>query len=196
MMRLLPLFTLVLLLPATGFAQDAQAAAERARLANARIEAEIKARARAEEAAAAREEEVARRSGDAPLGAERARLAEARIRAEAEARAAAGEVAPADAGAPTDSPAAAQRARLADERIRAEAEARAAAAQSAVTDGRDTTTAMPDRELSPEPGVAGNDAKFEQAMQRIRTLGELRDAGYLTADEFERIKARILADTL
>ena len=39
-------------------------------------------------------------------------------------------------------------------------------------------------------------AALSVALEQLRTLGELRDAGYVTDDEFERIKRRILEETL
>ena len=39
-------------------------------------------------------------------------------------------------------------------------------------------------------------ADVDRMLEQIRTLGELRDAGYVTETEFERIKQRILDGTL
>ena len=36
---------------------------------------------------------------------------------------------------------------------------------------------------------------MNKVLEQLRTLGELRDAGYVTNDEFERIKTKILDAT-
>lgn len=103
---------------------------------------------------------------------------------------------------------AAERARIADQRIQAEAariageederqrqaeaQARAQeelpAARAAEQPG---TQAAPVKSTSP-PDPVIPDADMSTALEQIRTLGELKDAGYLTDEEFARIKSRIL----
>jgi hypothetical protein len=49
-----------------------------------------------------------------------------------------------------------------------------------------------------EPTPAGtadvqtDPAEISRTLEQLRELGELKDAGYLTVEEFERIKQRIL----
>lgn len=109
------------------------------------------------------------------LAAERARIANQRIEAEARAR-----------------EEQERQARLAAEREQAAASQ--SAAPSAATVRRETAAATPvpsaTREGAPSP------ADVDRMLQQIRTLGELRDAGYVTDSEFERIKRRILDGTL
>lgn len=113
---------------------------------------------------------------------------------------------------------AAERARIADQRIQAEAERRAREeeqrqeeAEARAAEGRAAAAALrqpevPDRprETLPPVAVTGGvppaapaaGADLSDSLEQIRTLGELRDAGYVTEDEFERIKARILGDVI
>lgn len=104
------------------------------------------------------------------------------------------------------------RADIANQRILAEAERRRQeelAAQKAAEETEQTPAAH----AAPPPAApvvestmqetapraaepARSRADLSVVMQQIRTLGELRDAGYVTADEFDRIKARILNDAL
>lgn len=112
---------------------------------------------------------------------ERARIANQRIQAEAQ--------------------------RLAEEQRRAaEAEARRIAEEEAAkareaqsrTVVAAPTPAAPsrppaDRPLLPTPE---EQARMDKALEQIRSLGELRDAGYVTDEEFEQIKRRIIDDRL
>ena len=114
--------------------------------------------------------------------AERANIANQRIQAEAERQAQLQ-----------------RQAAEAEARLQAEAEAmRAREAQSraaAVTAASPPSPAQPpsDRPYVPSPD---EQARMEKALQQIRSLGELRDAGYVTDEEFEQIKRRILDDRL
>lgn len=128
--------TIGLVVPGLVIAQSNDAAAERARIANQRIQAEADRRA---------EEEEQRRQAEAQLAAERAA---------AEARA---------------------------EQLQARQVVRA--------DPPVTTT----RQEPPRP-PADSSAEMTRALQQLQTLGELRDAGYVTDEEFARIKNRILDD--
>ena len=103
-----------------------------------------------------------------------------------------------------DVDAAAERARLANERIALlEAEARAREEALVREQADETPTSgpinqdppqvqRPIREKeTPEPSAVPD---VSRSLEQIRTLGELRDAGYVTPDEFEKIKKRILSD--
>ncbi len=112
---------------------------------------------------------------------------------------------------------AAQRTRMANERIQLEAERRAA--EEAEREKQLAMQAMREQEAAarqsaseqlqrksqavatPPPSAttttaAGGRVDLSKTLDQIRTLGELRDAGYLSADEFERLKKKILDDTL
>ena len=113
-----------------------------------------------------------------------------------------------------------QRSQIANQRIQAEAELRAreeaerrrqaeaqaraqeelAAARAAEARTR-SPAAAPQAAPRPTPLPAARpadavvpDAGMSKVLEQIRTLGELKDAGYVTEAEFERIKARILGD--
>lgn len=45
---------------------------------------------------------------------------------------------------------------------------------------------------SATPPPPADDDRISRALEQLRELGELRDAGYVTDEEFERIKTRIL----
>ena len=115
---------------------------------------------------------------------------------------------------------AAERARLADQRIQAEEERRAreeeqrleqAQAQSKSEDRGETTLEMsesskPPRDTGSEPvtrnaqgrvsGTPVNRIEMSRALEQLRELGALRDAGYVTQDEFEQLKKKILDGAL
>ena len=123
-----------MLCPALAVAQSNDAAAERARIANERIQAEATRRA---------EEEERRRQAEAQLAAERAAAA---------------------------------------------ARSEQQQAQQVMRDDPPVTTRRPEPPRPP----AGSTADMSRALEQLRTLGELKDAGYLTDEEFARIKNRIL----
>lgn len=131
--RWTPLLCLLALSPGLVFAQSTDAAAERARLANQRIQAEAERRAR---------EELEQQ------------------------RQAAAEEAPVAAPAAAPQPPASE-----------PLPARAAASPVAA--------AAPGR-------TAVREAEISRALEQLRHLGELKDAGYVTDEEFQRIKNRIL----
>lgn len=116
---------------------------------------------------------------------------------------------------------AAERERLANQRIAAEARAREEqerqarlaaerdadavprqAAPAPAGETRSVVTAAPASSAQAAPLVeapresAQPPRDVERMLEQIRTLGELRDAGYVTDTEFERIKQRILDGTL
>ncbi|MEO1247278.1 MAG: SHOCT domain-containing protein [Pseudomonadota bacterium] len=120
---------------------------------------------------------------------------------------------PATSPAQDPGAAAAERARLANQRIQAEAvrraeeeralEAEAAMARTPAPDnpepagtptGSQPSATAPRSERS-QPNDAGA-AGLSLALEQLRTLGELKDAGYVTEEEFERIKQRILDNSL
>lgn len=116
---------------------------------------------------------------------------------------------------------AAERARLANQRIEAEARAREEqerqarlaaerelnaapqqAAPPAVVETQDVTAepSVPSAQAAPVGAAPAEATKpaanVDRMLEQIRTLGELRDAGYVTDEEFERIKRRILDGAL
>lgn len=111
--------------------------------------------------------------------AERSRLANQRIQAEAERRAHEEE----------------ERQRQAEAQARMQAEAAAAMAPQTPAQSAPAAASTPDPappvEVRPaNSGAAGADVS--KVLEQLRTLGELKDAGYLTEQEFDRIKRRIL----
>ena len=141
---------LAITVPAIGVAQSNDAAAERARIANQRIQAEAARQAAEEER---RQEQQARVAAE-----------QARVRAEQERLAAREATAVAQQ----------EKAQLA----RVEPAVVESAPRAPVA-----TTAPPTR------------AEMNKALEQLRTLGELRDAGYVTDEEFERIKKKIIDAT-
>lgn len=147
MMLAITLVTIPAALPA--YAQSTDTAAERARLANERIQLEAQRRA---------EEERQRREREA-LESEIQKSENRQSEAQAQA---------ADA-APT----------------RTDEQPRPRAAPAAT----ETATAPA---AAPPPLPPAGDDRISRALEQLRELGELRDAGYVTDEEFERIKTRIL----
>jgi len=99
--------------------------------------------------------------------------------------------------------AAAERARLGNERIQAEAEWRAKEEPPAQVQAADPAAAPATARSQPTPTQAEarpaparqptvDDDRTERALEQLRELGELRDSGYVTDAEFQRIKQRIL----
>ncbi len=138
----------------------------------------------------------------ADTAAERARLGNERARIEAERRAAEAEgqlagqpVAPSQ---PVESEAppspAATSAVVAEEPPVAASSAASSTASQVVTESRPEPPASPPAPLSAQhPGtVPASSAEVSTALQQLRELGSLKDAGYVTDEEFERIKQRIL----
>jgi hypothetical protein len=102
------------------------------------------------------------------LGSERARLANQRIQAEAE-----------------------MRAREEQRRLEEEAQAKLRAQQAAA---RSEMAAAQDSEQETAELASGED--MSRTLQQLRLLGELKDDGYVSEEEFQRIKQRILDDRL
>lgn len=96
--------------------------------------------------------------------------------------------------------AAAERARLANERIQAEAERRAREEQE--LQSRAAASAAPAQSAqgvpAPSQAPAGparpsTDAdRTERGLEQLRELARMKDAGYLTDAEFQRVKQKIL----
>ena len=115
---------------------------------------------------------------------------------------------------------AAERARLANQRIQVEEERRAreeeqrleqAQAQSKSEDPGETSVGLGEsaeqpRDTGSEPvtrstqsGVSGapvDRIEMSRALEQLRELGALREAGYLTEEEFEQLKKKILDGAL
>ncbi|MCU0975108.1 MAG: SHOCT domain-containing protein [Steroidobacteraceae bacterium] len=101
---------------------------------------------------------------------------------------------------------AAERARLANERIQAEAERRAreeSEQQNRALEpvGQPAAAPTPPAQPTPAQGAVTPAAprrppadpdRTERGLEQLRELGKLKDAGYLTDAEFQRIKQRIL----
>ena len=104
-----------------------------------------------------------------------------------------------------------ERARLANARIQIEEERRARAeaerlsqqaSETAVSDPEEASAAViPDEEAAevaiPDTSAVVSDAatdrmEMSRALEQLRELGSLRDAGYLTEQEFEQLKQKIL----
>jgi len=111
-------------------------------------------------------------------------------------------VAPALAFGQSPDPAA-ERARLANDRIQAEAESRArqdleqqsrAPEPARQPAAGPTPPRQPQGEVTPaEPRRSATDAdRTARGLEQLRELGALKDAGYLTDAEFQRVKQRIL----
>lgn len=137
------LIGLLALGPGLAVGQSPDAAAERARLANQRIQAEAERRAREE------------------------------LESQNQTSALARQPAPASA-LPGSSPAT-------DEPVEPVRTGQPAPAAEAVH-----------ASSPPRPGPAVEDERTSRALEQLRDLGELKDAGYLTEEEFRRIKTRII----
>lgn len=93
-----------------------------------------------------------------------------------------------------------ERARLANQRIQVEEERRAredaerlrkAAAEQSTAAGDTSDAAAPvDRDVASE--VSAERMEMSRALEQLRELGALRDAGYVTEQEFEQLKKKIL----
>ena len=93
--------------------------------------------------------------------------------------------------------AAAERARLANQRIQAEAERQAEIEeqrrrQQAVQAQRSAPQASSSEVDTPASDVPADRTDMYRVLEQLRELGELRDAGYLTDDEFAVLKKKIL----
>ncbi len=139
-----------LVAPALAVGQSSDAATERARIANQRIQAEAQRQAEEEEK---RQQEIARQEAE-----------NARRQVELE-----------------------------------QLEARQAAAAAEQQKQQLAQVDRPPVEATPTgrtvATVPASRAEMNKVLEQLRTLGELKDAGYVTADEFERIKKKIIDAT-
>ena len=62
-------------------------------------------------------------------------------------------------------------------------------------EGTESDAAITPSSGSP-PTEAGSRKDMSRTLEQLRSLGELKDAGYVTEDEFERIKQNILDSQL
>ena len=90
-----------------------------------------------------------------------------------------------------------ERARLANQRIQIESEQRARAEQERDEPAAqvDDPPATPVQTSAAEPKPV-DDSGMTQMLEQLLRLGELRDAGYVTEDEFARIKQEIIDGAL
>jgi hypothetical protein len=92
--------------------------------------------------------------------------------------------------------AAAERARLADERIQAEAERRAREEQEqqspAAAPVAPVPASAPSRAPAGPAGPATAADLTERGLEQLQELARMKEAGYLTDAEFQRIKQKIL----
>lgn len=99
-----------------------------------------------------------------------------------------------------------ERARLGNQRIQTEVELRAREEQQRLEaaereklreqdEGTESDAAIAPSSGSP-PTEAGSSKDMSRTLEQLRSLGELKDAGYVTEDEFERIKQKILDSQL
>jgi hypothetical protein len=109
-------------------------------------------------------------------------------------------LAPGLAGGQSPDPAA-ERARLGNERIEAERRAREELEQQEQAPPPSGQVAAATTATSPAPAKAAPAApqrpltdaeRTEQGLGQLRELGKLKDAGYLTEAEFQRVKQKIL----
>jgi len=92
---------------------------------------------------------------------------------------------------------AAERARLANDRIRAEEELRIRdeAEQAEMAQAEQAQEETPAVPSEPETPTA-NRIEMSRALEQLRELGALKDAGYLTDEEFRLLKEKIFAGAL
>jgi hypothetical protein len=93
---------------------------------------------------------------------------------------------------------AAERARLANDRIRAEEEERIRAEAEQVEQDPVEQEQVEKAAVRPESRTppAVDRIEMSRALEQLRELGALKDAGYLTDEEFELLKKKILEGTL
>ena len=93
---------------------------------------------------------------------------------------------------------AAERARLANQRIQAEEERRAREeAERASQQQTEQEQAQPQRvEVATEVPASASRIEMSRALEQLRELGSLKDAGYLTDEEFQLLKQKILEGAL
>ena len=126
-------------------------------------------------------------SADESVGTERARLANQRIHSELERRAREEEQ------------------RQTESAVREAQQPAAGAPVSTAADdvpksvdvaSAEPAAVPPGSSMAPAGSTGGASADMSIVLEQLRTLGELRDAGYVTNEEFERIKKKILDDQI
>ena len=95
-----------------------------------------------------------------------------------------------------------ERERLGNQRIRTETEIRARAEQRRLEEAELARQRAQDESLNsekaiaprsgPKPTEAGSKADMSRTLEQLRSLGELKDDGYITDEEFQKIKKKIL----
>ncbi len=109
-----------------------------------------------------------------------------------------------DSAGVTDSDTGSERARLANQRIQADLELRAREEQRRLEEeqarlrAQEAATRSAAAAQPPTPVVTSTPPgpDMSRTLEQIKTLGELKDAGYVSEEEFQRIKQRILDDQL
>lgn len=99
-----------------------------------------------------------------------------------------------------------ERARLGNQRIQTELEIRAREEQRRLEEAEQEKrraqdeAAKSDEAIAPSsesvPTEAGDSIDMSRTLKQLRSLGELKDDGYITEDEFRRIKQKILDSRL
>ncbi|MGI9270552.1 MAG: SHOCT domain-containing protein [Woeseiaceae bacterium] len=87
--------------------------------------------------------------------------------------------------------AAAERAKLGNARIQAETERQARAEQERLEQEAATLAA---KQRVADSDMPANRADMYRVLEQLRELGELKDAGYLTDEEFQQLKDEILSE--
>jgi len=95
-----------------------------------------------------------------------------------------------------------ERERLGNQRIRTEAELRARAEQRRLEEAEQERLRAQEDALKSEeavatrseskPAEAGSKNDLSRTLEQLRSLGELKDDGYITDEEFQKIKKKIL----
>lgn len=95
-----------------------------------------------------------------------------------------------------------ERERLGNQRIRTEAEIRARAEQRRLEEAEQERLRVQQDALKSEeamaprsefkPAGAGSKTDLSRTLEQLRSLGELKDDGYITDEEFQKIKKKIL----
>lgn len=99
-----------------------------------------------------------------------------------------------------------ERARLGNQRIQTESEIRAREEQRRLEEAEQEKrraqdeVAKSDEAIAPSsesvPTETGDSIDMSRTLKQLRSLGELKDDGYITEDEFRRIKQKILDSRL
>ena len=95
-----------------------------------------------------------------------------------------------------------ERERLGNQRIQAELEIRARDEQRRLEEAEQETLQVQEEALKSEeaiapgselrPTEAGSSTDMSRTLEQLRSLGQLKDDGYITEEEFQKIKQKIL----